>query len=249
MVVGVRGRLLVFIVLGVAAVFSLIFARTRYISRNLPHELMQDKRLRILTYSSFAGGGGPGPRLLGEFKRICDCEMETVNAGDAGLILERLKLTQESNPVDVVVGIDQMAISDARFLTWKKVAIDDKDFSVKANGDFIPLDWSPMSFVYREGTANVPQNFSDLLKPGLKHQLALQDPRSSSPGLQFLQWVRAVKNNGAKDFLTSLEPNIASISPSWSFSYGLFQKKEANFVFSYGTSLAYHWGVEKDRSY
>lgn len=51
------------------------------------------------------------------------------------------------------------------------------------------------------------------------------------------------------EFLTALKANVASISPSWAFSYGLFKKKQAQLVFSYLTSLAFHWGIEHDRSY
>jgi thiamine transport system substrate-binding protein len=96
---------------------------------------------------------------------------------------------------------------------------------------------------------NPPNKFDDLTKKEFKNQFALQDPRSSSPGLQFYQWVKSVKKDGAKAFLKALQPNVASVSPSWGMSYGLFQSKQAKYVFTYVTSLAYHWGVEKNRGY
>src|SRR5262249_9986280 len=113
---------------------------------------------------------------------------------------------------------------------------------------FVPFDWAPMTFIYREGT-EVPLTFAELTNPKFKGMLALQDPRASSPGLQFYSWVKLIKDADTVKFLKALEPNVQSVSPSWSFAYGLFKKEQAQFVFSYVTSLAFHWGTEKDKRY
>lgn len=223
-------------------------------SKKIPHEQFQEKKLRVLTYSSFAGVAGPGGQLIAEFKNRCQCKVELLTAGDAGLIVERTKLLEAaSQPVDVVLGIDQMALESAKPLQFKKLKVDTSDFFAIPAGhleeQFVPFDWSLMSFVYRKSEIKPPSQFSDLSKPEFRGKIALQDPRSSSPGLQFLQWVRGTQGPKAQEFLRSFKNNVASVSPSWSFSYGLFKKGQADLVFSYVTSLAYHWGMEKDRNY
>ncbi len=70
-----------------------------------------------------------------------------------------------------------------------------------ATKNFVPFDWAPMTFVYRKGDFTVPTKLDDLLKPEFKNKFAIQDPRSSSPGLQFYNWIRAVKGEGAADWL------------------------------------------------
>lgn len=113
----------------------------------------------------------------------------------------------------------------------------------------MPYDWSPLSFVYRKSDEPVPQAFDELADPRFAKQFALQDPRSSTPGMQFYHWVKAVKGAQSQAFLKKFKPNVNSISPSWAFSYGLFKKEQTRFVFSYLTSLAFHWGVENNRDY
>ena len=95
--------------------------------------------------------------------------------------------------------------------------------------------------MYRQSDLPKPQAFDDLLQPTFAKSFALQDPHSSSPGLQFLNWVKALKKQQTVKWLEQFRANINSVSPSWSFSYGLFEKKQTPFVFSYLTSLAFHW--------
>lgn len=249
-----RNRLTVFILLAVGVVFVLLFARTMYFSRNLPHGSFTEKKLRILTYSTFIGASGPGTEILNQFKRQNACEIEVATAGDAGLLLERLKISEDSAPFDVVIGLDQLMLPDAKArFQWQDIPLLTSDLRPEAllagSSPFVPFDWSPMSFVYRQGEGEPPRDFEELLLPRLKAQIALQDPHASSPGLEFFNWVKDVQGEHTVEFLTKLKPNVQSVSPTWAFSYGLFKKKQARFVFTYVTSLAFHWGIEKDRNY
>jgi thiamine transport system substrate-binding protein len=249
-----RNRLTVFILLLVAIVFCLLVARQAWLNHDLPRDRFAVKKLRVLTYSSFVGSIGPGSELFDLFKKEKNCDVEVLTAGDAGLLMERLKLAQTSVPVDVVIGLDQLQLSAARKKSnWRPLPLPDGDWAGEAMRDrpefFLPFDWSVMTFVYREGEAVPPRSFADLTDAKYKSGFALQDPRASTPGMQFVAWVKAVEGAGTGEFLAKFKPNVQSISPSWAFSYGLFKKKQADFVFSYVTSLAFHWGYEKDRSY
>lgn len=240
MVVAVRSRLAVLLILGVAIVFALLFARQMYLSRGLDRAAYS-RKLRILTYSTFVSSSGPGGELIDTFKKAKGIDVDVVTTADAGLMLERLKLSADNAAFDVIIGLDQNLIPAAteRF-QWHPLATPEKFF--------VAFDWAPLTFIYREGD-EAPITFDDLLNSKYKAAFALQDPRNSSPGLQFYEWVRSLKHEGTREFLEKFKPNVQSVSPSWSFSYGVFKKKQARFVFSYVTSLAFHWGIEKDRSY
>jgi thiamine transport system substrate-binding protein len=249
-----RGRLAVFLILAVAIIFALLFGRQAYLSKDLPRAQFEQKKLRILTYSTFMGATGPGSDLIEKFKSETGQTVEVVTAGDAGLLLERLKMAEASVPFDVVIGLDQLLLEEAqKQFAWKEQFFGTSGrhpiLAEYDNKFFVPYDWSPLSFVYKKSDAPVPQTIDDLLDPKYAKQFALQDPRSSTPGLQFFKWVQAIKGPGTQRFLKKFKPNVNSISPSWAFAYGLFKKEQTRFVFSYLTSLAFHWGFENNRDY
>ncbi|MEM7645770.1 MAG: thiamine ABC transporter substrate-binding protein, partial [Pseudomonadota bacterium] len=95
-----------------------------------------------------------------------------------------------------------------------------------------------------------PQSLDDLLDPIYRGKLILQDPRMSSPGLQFLFWVLASKGEeeGFR-YLRKLKDSIQLMTPSWSSSYSLFKMQDSSLVFSYFSSPNYHRLEENDPSY
>jgi thiamine transport system substrate-binding protein len=253
-----RSKLILFSGFLATVVFALIFGRQLRLSRDLPREAFNQPTVRLLTYASFMSANGPGKQIVTEFQKACNCKVEVVTAGDAGILLERLQLAS-GIPFDVVLGLDQLMLADARErFKWRTQSLDDSNWNKEpaalADGSFVPVDWSPMTFVYQTEEAAkkavaVPKSFADLTSAKYRGQFALQDPHLSSPGLQFVNWVRAIVGAETASWFESFKPNVNSVSPSWSFSYGLLQKKKTRFVFSYLTSLAYHWGVDKDRSF
>ncbi len=216
--------------------------------------------LRVMTYSSFMSAWGPGPEIAKRFREETGITVEFQDAGDAGLILEKLKLF----PVDAVVGLDRFALTQARErIQWRDISpLKDPAGSMaesasRASRDeafkeasFVAIDWAPLAFVYRKGEISEPAQMRDLLDRRFKGTIALEDPRTSTPGLQFLLWVLEVygEDEGFK-FLASLKPNLQSVSPSWSTAYGAFTKKQAKLVLSYMTSPIYHLIEEKDSSF
>ena len=228
--------------------------------------------LAIMTHSSFSSEFGPGPHLKKEFEKKCSCQIQYKNAGEAGLIVKKLQLGAKA---DVVMGLDQFNIqglSDS--LSWKKVeVIKNWNRHVSPIKNFLPYDWSPMTFIYRKGEVPPPLSWSQLLSNN-KYKISLQDPRSSTPGLQFLWWIYNLNDNsndndnsksidnktvttladsprsGDNDNsllhkLKALHQTNYRISPSWSTAYGLFKSGKTNMVFSYLSSLLYHWNEEK----
>lgn len=208
-------------------------------------------KLTIYAYSSFTTSWGAGPKIISAYKANCSCDVELIDAGDAGLLLQKLILEKDSPRADVVVGLDQMTIKEAleklKFLPINKIQIPKGTPSLPAeaylgSAELIPYDWAPMGFIYKKSrVSNPPVYLNDLLKPEFKGKIAIQDPRTSTPGMQFLSWILAAKGEAqAKSFLTKLKANEVILSPSWSTAYGLFKKDQADLVFSYFTSPSYH---------
>jgi thiamine transport system substrate-binding protein len=215
-----------------------------------PARLVDAKNnVRVLTYSGFSSSWGPGPEIAAHFKSETGTDVEFIDAGDAGLLLGKLRLT----PADVVIGFDQFSIWQARSeAKWRLLPPneDEKKEIRFREPEFLPFDWGPMAFVYRDGEVEPPVSLDDLLNPRFKGAIALEDPRTSSPGLQFLFWVLSEKGEEKGfEFLEHLKPQLATVSPSWSAAYGLFTKNGAKLAFSYLTSPVYHWVQEKNEKY
>ncbi|MFA6508616.1 MAG: thiamine ABC transporter substrate-binding protein, partial [Treponemataceae bacterium] len=94
-----------------------------------------------------------------------------------------------------------------------------------------------------------PKNLEDLTKKEYTRKLILMDPRTSTPGLGFLAWTKAVYGNEWKEYWKRLAPSILTVSAGWDTGYGLFTSGEAPMVLSYTTSPAYHLEYDKIERY
>jgi thiamine transport system substrate-binding protein len=112
---------------------------------------------------------------------------------------------------------------------------------------FLPFDWGWFAFVYdKTKLPEAPTSFEALAASDLK--IVIQDPRSSTPGLGLLLWVKAAYGDKAPGVWQGLADNIVTVTPGWSEAYGMFLEGEADMVLSYTTSPAYHLIAEGDDS-
>lgn len=215
------------------------------------------KTLRVFGYSSFTGRWGPGPQLKEAFEKTCKCKVEFIEGSDSGIILQRLRIEGESLGADLVVGLDQFDLSKAideqkwRSLSLGKLDVYDSVKPALSNTYFVPYDWGALTFVARKDElSRVPTSLDDLLSPEFNKKIALQDPRTSSPGMQFLYWVVRTKGEteGFK-YIAKMMEQAHSFSPTWSTAYGLFTNKQAKMAYSYVTSPLYHELEEKKKDY
>jgi thiamine transport system substrate-binding protein len=203
--------------------------------------------VRVLSYSSFVNQWGPGPEIAKLYKERYGVTVEFQDAGDAGLLLKKLELF----PADLVLGLDFLSLPTARSArTWRlfrqRGAADDR----WVEADFMAYDWAPVTFIYRKGEIEPPKALIDTLDQRFQNTIALEDPRTSTPGLLFFFWVldEFGVDEGFK-YLANLKPNVQSVSSSWSSAYGMFSQKQAKMAFSYLTSPVYHWTEEKKLEY
>lgn len=205
--------------------------------------------LTVYTYDSFVSEWGPGPAVEEAFEAICDCDLEFVGAGDGAALLARLRLEGERTEADVVLGLDTnltAAAAEAGLMAPHGVDTSSLDLPVTWDDPlFVPFDWGYFAFVYdTTRTENVPGSFRELADSDVK--IIIQDPRSSTPGLGLLMWVKAAHGDDAGDIWAGLSDNVVTVTKGWSEAYGLFLEGEADMVLSYTTSPAYHLIAEDD---
>ena len=217
--------------------------------------LAQEKPvLTVYTYSSFSGEYGPGGTIKERFEAECGCTLEWVASDDAGTLLARLKLEGTSTRADVVLGLDNNLIAEARasdLFAPHGIDVGALALPVEWSDDtFVPFDWGWFAFVYDSTKlATPPASFEALVDDPNAPSIIIQDPRTSSPGLGLLLWVRAIYGDEAPAIWEKLRPRIVTVTQGWSEAYGLFLKGEADMVLSYTTSPAYHIGLENDPKY
>lgn len=211
-------------------------------------------KLTIYTYNSFTSEWGPGPLVTPLFEKQCGCKIEWVALEDGAALLSRLQLEGDRSAADLVLGLDTNLTAEAAATgLFAPHSLDLKGLSLPiawTDPSFVPFDYGYFAFVYdSEALKSPPNSFAELVMPGAGPKLLLQDPRTSTPGLGLLLWVKQIYGDKSAEVWRSLAPKILTVSKGWSESYGLFQKGEAPIVLSYTTSPAYHLMVDKTDRY
>ncbi|RBP28615.1 thiamine transport system substrate-binding protein [Marinobacter pelagius] len=211
--------------------------------------------LTVYTHPSFAAEWGPGPGVKEAFEHQCDCTLEYVVLDSGGDILQRLRLEGNSTDADVVLGLDTGTMETARqtgLLAPHSIALESLDLPIDWQDSlFVPYDWGYFAFVYdTEQLPNPPKSLEELVNAPEELQIIIQDPRTSTPGLGLLLWMKAVYGEQAGEKWQALSDNILTTTKSWSDGYfSLFMNGEAPMILSYSTSPAYHMAVDKTDRY
>lgn len=105
----------------------------------------------------------------------------------------------------------------------------------------MPFDYGYFAFVYdKSKLKNPPKSLKELVESDQKWRVIYQDPRTSTPGLGLLLWMRKVYGDNAPQAWQKLTAKTVTVTKGWSEAYGLFLKGESDLVLSYTTSPAYH---------
>ncbi len=213
-----------------------------------------DKTLTVYTYESFTAEWGPGPKVKAAFEKTCGCTVNYVSVEDGVALLNRLKLEGKDTKADVVLGLDTGLVADAKATAlFAPSGIDAA--AVKVPGDFkddvfVPYDYGHFAVVYdTEKMKTPPKSLDELVNGNPDEKIVIEDPRTSTPGLGLLLWMKSVYGDKASDAWKKLSKRVLTVTPGWSEAYGLFTKGEAPMVLSYTTSPAYHEMEEKTSRY
>ena len=210
--------------------------------------------LTIYTYESFTSEWGPGPKVKDAFEKTCDCKVDYVSLPDGVALLTRLKMEGGTTKADIVLGLDTNLIEEAKATNlFAEHGIDTS--AVKVPGGFsdpvfVPYDYGHFAVIYDTRVIkNPPKSLKELVEGDASQKIVLEDPRTSTPGLGFLFWMRAVYGDQTPEAWKKLQKRILTVTPGWSEAYGLFTKGEAPMVLSYVTSPAYHMIAENNDRY
>lgn len=210
--------------------------------------------LHIYTYDGFAAEWGPGPKLSAGFESICGgCKVEWIAADSSIGTLRRVQLEGDSTEADLIVGLDTAIAGEARetgLFAQHGLALEGLALPETWTDDtFVPFDFSHFAFVYdTDRLPDPPRSFEELIAMPDDFKIAIQDPRSATPGLGLLLWVKAAYGDRAPEIWAGLKPHILTVTREWSESYSLFLEGEADMALSYTTSPAYHLIEEGDET-
>ncbi|MDN2579880.1 thiamine ABC transporter substrate binding subunit [Aquibium sp. ELW1220] len=215
----------------------------------LPAFAQENGTLTVYTYESFTAEWGPGPQVEKAFEAECGCDLAFVSVADGVALLNRLKLEGSGTKADIVLGLDTNLTADAK-ATGLFVPHGADMAAVDVPGGwtedtFLPFDYGYFAVVYdTQALETPPKSLKDLVEGDPEQKIVIQDPRTSTPGLGLLLWVKAVYGDEAPAAWAKLRSRILTVTPGWSEAYGLFTSGEAPMVLSYTTSPAYHMIAE-----
>jgi thiamine transport system substrate-binding protein len=210
----------------------------------------QDRpELVIYTYESFTADWGPGPAIAAAFEETCGCTVRFVGAGDGAALLGRLRLEGARTEADIVLGLDTNLTAEAAatgLFAPHGVTPPPLDLPIPWDDPvFLPYDWGYFAFVHdAERVPDPPASFAQLIASDLS--VVIHDPRSSTPGLGLLLWVKTAYGERAPEIWEGLRPRVVTVTPGWSEAYGLFLNGEVDMALAYTTSPAYHLIAEED---
>jgi thiamine transport system substrate-binding protein len=212
------------------------------------------EKLTIYTYESFTAEWGPGPLVERAFEAECGCDLSFVAVADGVALLNRVKLEGASTRADIVLGLDTNLTAEARATGLFVPHCADLSALTVPGGwtddMFVPFDYGYFAFVYdTQAIDTPPASLAELVDGDPEQKIVIQDPRTSTPGLGLLLWIKAVYGEEAEAAWEKLSARVLTVTPGWSEAYGLFTSGEAPMVLSYTTSPAYHQIAERTDRY
>lgn len=206
--------------------------------------------VRLLTHDSFVLSEG----VLDAFTEETGIEVEVIQGGDAGTVVNQAILTQGNPQADVLFGIDSTFLTRALdadlFVPYEAVGLDqvDPDLRLDPEHRVTPIDYGDVCLNYdkayfEEAGVAVPASLEDLVEPRYEDLLVVQNPATSSPGLAFLlATVEAFGDDGWEGWWTELRDNGVQVVDGWeeaynsSFSGGGASEGDRPLVVSYASS-------------
>ncbi|MDQ6437033.1 thiamine ABC transporter substrate binding subunit [Mesorhizobium sp. LHD-90] len=214
----------------------------------------QEKTLTVYTYESFTSEWGPGPQVEKAFEAECGCDLKFVGVADGVALLNRVKLEGAGTKADIVLGLDTNLTAEAKASgLFAPSGVDTSAVHVPGgwiDDTFVPFDYGYFAVIYdSEKLPDPPKSLHELVDGDSAQKIVIQDPRTATPGLGLLLWVRSVYGDEAPAAWAKLRKRVLTVTPGWSEAYGLFTKGEAPMVLSYTTSPAYHIIAEGTQKY
>lgn len=186
----------------------------------------QPTTVRLLTHDSFA----VSQDLLDAFQARTGIEVQIITAGDAGEMVNKSVLSAGKPDADVLFGIDTTLLSRALEAgvfdpyTSPEAATLRPELAGLGAGVVTPIDDGDVcvniddAWFASKGIAP-PTTLEDLAKPEYKGLLVVENPATSSPGLDFLLATVAKLGTGWQDYWGALKANDVKVVDGWEAAY------------------------------
>ena len=214
---------------------------------------VQAEKLTIYTYDSFVSEWGPGPIIKESFEKNFNIELEFIPVDSAATLLNKIILEGSSTKADIVLGLDMNLFDAAKKSNlFAKHNIESIDQIIQLpipwdSDTFVPYNYGYFAFVYNNKKLKKPPLSMDELINSTEARIVIQDPRTSTPGLGLLTWMKAIYGDKAGNEWKKLNKKIISVTKGWTDAYyNFFMTGEADIVLSYTTSPAAHIMFEEN---
>ena len=215
--------------------------------------VVKAEKLTIYTYDSFVSEWGPGPLIEKQFEETYQIDLELVAVDSAATLLNKVILEGSNTKADIVLGLDMNLFDSA-----KESNLFDKHSLTNLNNKlnipisweselFVPYNFGYFAFVYNNKNLKNPPRSMDELINSTDARIVIQDPRTSTPGLGLLTWMKALYGNDAQSNWNKLNKKIMAVTKGWTDAYyNFFMAGEADIVLSYTSSPAAHIMFEEN---
>lgn len=211
------------------------------------------RTLKVMTHDSFSAS----KEVISKFEQECNCQVEFLKSGDAGLALNKAILSKGAPLADAFYGVDNTFLSRALqadicepYASPALAGIPD-DLKLDPTNAMLPVDFGYVTLNYdkayfTDNAIPLPKTLRDLTDPAYKGLLVVENPATSSPGLAFLLTTIAVfgeeGNYTYLDFWRDLRKNDVFVADGWESAYydnfSRGGKGDRPLVVSYATSPA-----------
>ena len=224
-------------------IFSILF---------LSHSVKAEK-LTVYTYDSFVSEWGPGPLIEKAFEEKYSVDLELIAVDSAATLLNKVILEGSNTKADIILGLDMNLFNSAEnselFTAHNLNNINEKlNLPIEWNSEiFVPYNYGYFAFVYNNKKLKNPPKSMDELLNITDARIVIQDPRTSTPGLGLLTWMKILYGENAQENWSKLNKKIISVTKGWTDAYyNFFMSGEADIVLSYSTSPAAHIMFEEN---
>ena len=196
-------------------IFSIIF-----LSNSVKAE-----KLTVYTYDSFVSEWGPGPLIEKAFEEKYSVDLELIAVDSAATLLNKVILEGSNTKADIILGLDMNLFNSAEnselFTAHNLNNINEKlNLPIEWNSEiFVPYNYGYFAFVYNNKNLKNPPKSMDELLNITDARIVIQDPRTSTPGLGLLTWMKILYGENAQDNWSKLNKKIISVTKGWTDAY------------------------------
>lgn len=182
--------------------------------------------VQLVTHDSF----NVSEDVLASFTEETGIEVEILQGGDAGQVVNQAVLSAGNPQGDVLFGVDNTLLSRALdadvFEPHEAEGLDAVDPSLVLDDQHrvTPIDRGDVCLNYdvaafEESGTPVPETLADLTDEAYAGQLVVENPATSSPGLAFLLATVETFGDDWTDFWEALVANDVAVASGWEAAY------------------------------